>query len=288
MLFLFFTLFLLHLQLTPIHGLSGAQLAATLPNHAGSGTVLIDCGYVKYNLQYCTGALISEQIVLTSMMCTEYSSPIGSTRVIVGSYTPFETGHTYWGVARRGVGSGPTRLMNFMLIKLDRPVTITPDVMPYALPGPRDDIDTTTQFYDIFGFGSTDLMAPPEVMPNADFRVNPNYELMRIEMAQLREHPESVCEKYYKKPGPSDLKFRCIGSLTHFDWRVMEYDNGAPLVGRTDRVVYAVACAALQFIYVSSNGPYYQIPVPTYYMDVKHSVPQILDAMKYLMNDTVN
>lgn len=263
-------LFLLpHIPLTQC--IVGGAPAVQLPNNAGAGVVFIDSGIRRKNVQqFCTGALITEQLVLSTGICHHTDLQCGQSTVLAGSTTPFEDGQLYFVVRYRFVESKTKRLFALVVLQLDRPVEISAYTIPYALPGPNNELNAAEQLFDCFGFGATSLLETERFHSSRDLRI--------IELKDMPEHSVSVCRESHTQTGQSrNLKYRCFGSVTDNGHRLMYGDMGAPVVGRKDRIVYAVAVTLFQDFEDPSFD--FMQPHPYYFIDIKDAVPFILEAM---------
>lgn len=274
------TFFILLLKTSPITPMIGGK---PCPADVGTGVVLMDNGRIAANLSpYCMGALISDRFVLTNGMCCSQSSPV-HTRIMMGSSKdPFESSIIFYVDSFELIGGASTNNHKLCLIRLDRQVVFNANTLPYALPSRDNDMgdQPKDQPYDLMSFGVVDMSWSSTIFPDDDYLNLLHTELMCMGHG-FPEHQMRQCEKY--APLPDDktkLKYKCYGSELSKS-RLMPNDDGAPFVGRTNRVLYLIASTnLLQFRHDKYNWT--GINFPTYHIVVKSAVPYILEAMTRL------
>lgn len=259
------------------------------PNNIGAGVVHIDNG-PDSAWQFCTGALISEQIVLTNVRCFQQGY-VAEQRTIVtlGTKTPFEDGIFYYVIGWRKVGSATDPNYNLGLLKLDRPVQVTFFVKPYALPAGSDSWEwhQDDQFMYVYGFGASEFLSEfTDEEGLQSMRENSNYRLMRVELSHIQERPPLICGQIWgHQKNDSEHEMRCLGKGNDYNVRLMPGDNGAPMIGGTDHILYAIACTEKSRVMSGDNrsGLIYRYPVWFYHVDVKSARVRIMAAMKELV-----
>lgn len=274
---LFVTIFFILLKIYPIAPMIGGK---SCPAGVGTGVVLIDNGRVTQPLSpYCMGALISDRFVLTHGMCCSQSSMV-YTRIMMGiSKDPFESSNIFYVDSFELIGGSSTSNHKLCLIRVDRTVVFDANTMPYALPSVDNEMGLRDQPYDLMGYGLID-MSSHNIFPDDDYLNLLHNDLMCM-VPGYPQHQLRQCEKY--APLPNDktkLKYKCFGSELG-KWRLMPNEDGAPFVGRTNRVLYLIAATNLvQFKHSKYNWT--AINFPVYHIDVKSGVPYILQAMTRL------
>lgn len=209
------------------------------PGHfqeASKGVVLIDIGFGVYLPPYCAGALISSQFVLTNGRCCSHE--FHRTTIHVGSTTPFETGQFYRLAAFEHIGSASSTDFQLCLILLEREVEFNAYCTSLALPTKSNMIEDKNQQLHAFGYGAVHL-DPPTEQANLNFiftRVLSN-EMMAIEYPTLEDR---YCVNVFGTPHSGTLKLTCHGYYWDRLKRLMLDDNGAPVVGSKDNVVYTI------------------------------------------------
>lgn len=271
-------LLLLVLRFNPIHGIVGGQSA--LPG-TGSGVVLIDnCNFYARIQHYCTGALISSRFVLTNGNCCAFPTPAATT-ITIGTVTPFEEATLYYVDEFVEIGNSSWKFYQLCLIRLDREVVFNSHTMPYALPSKGNVMDSKIQFFDLFGFGASELQRNPDQhVDTDDIHKVFHHQLQRLERDTFLEHPLKECEKFYNTFEPNSLKYKCFGSESA-NIRLMPNDEGAPFVGRTDRVLYTMAVTDVtrfnhkEYDWMKSGNI-------NYHIDIAEAAPLILEGIKKL------
>lgn len=265
-----------------VYGIVGGVEGNSL--EPSKGVVLIDNGYGINLPPFCAGALISSQFVLTNGQCC--AQEFKETVIHLGSTSPFESGQFYQLAAYEHIGEAISNNYQLCVIKLEREVKFNANCFPLALPTKHNAIGDTNQILYAFGYGSIMMEAPEDPIEIAI--LNYNYkrvlsnELMALELP-LQE--ERLCLEVFQKPDNISLTLRCHGYTAEPTKRLMYDDNGAPVVGSKDNVVYTImgTYAPLKPGINTYNESY-----PLFGLDVFSARDDILGAMDRLLKGTTD
>lgn len=283
----------LALSSSRVAAIAGGFNAITLGNWQGVGVVMIDNGPWHYHqddcIQFCTGVMVDYQLVLTNSAChcPQVRKPYSTVVYMGNTFNAFEDFDTYWVVNYLEVHPGINPHYELILLKLDRPMADLKDGMFYTIPGEHDKgFNLTEQDYMVFGFGTRDWEKPIPVLDGMPWRYDVHPMLQAISVREtLHWQQLDICRKFLSDIGTKDREFICLGRRDEPTVRLTYADNGAPAVGRSDRVLYGIACAKTD----TMRKPFYkpEDSFPTYFIDVKSEQKAIIKAMimlKYRSN----
>lgn len=252
---------------------------------AGNAAVLIFNGdqwiTVDQTDHFCTGILVSELIVLTNGACYSELIPSKWTLVISGSRTPFESGMFHYVIDHKKIGTPKkhTPYYSLAILLLDHRIVIDAYTMPILLPTKDDHVGGEGQSYRVYGFGCATTEPPKDLRPGTSrlqLIYNPSPYLNVLE--NVRYQRREVCDSN-QVAITDELKVLCFGDMKNISRRLSWGDNGAPLIGSKDFVLYGIACYNQHFEW---DGDRLQA---LYYVDIKAYLGEILSAMKALMHD---
>lgn len=267
-----FTLFLGISLPRTTYGIIGGTPAQ--PLKGAKGVAFIDMGYGIVDPPHCNGAVIASRFVLTLGDCC--SDDKYRTRVHVGSTTPFESGQFYKQADYQIIGSGSSPGFQLCVILLERDVHFNENLTALALPSKSNSIDDKTQTLHAFGYGSIQIDEPTDP---ADEAIH-NYIFLRLLSSEMMaiEFPSidvKQCERFFGVPATGQLKLRCHGYLERMR-RLMLDDNGAPVVGSKDNVVYTIMATHAP---LRPGNIWTEAAFPTFGIDVYSARDEILAAM---------
>lgn len=272
-----FSSILVLLSVKSVLTISNGEPASTIRRRQAIGIAFID-NYFDINYPpFCTGALITHIFVLTTGNC-----PIEPTTVITIHSDPLTYGDFYYSVKTKSFGDEKNPDLRLQIIKLDRSVEFSQGIQPFSLP--LNDEDRFDEDVDFYGYGSIWFKKPSDVPRN---EVNPRYQREisnELNFINLPNQTMATCNDRLGHYDTGNVKLFCYGFTQRdkFDHRLMLDDNGAPMVGEKTRVVYGIA---VPYMYQMTEEQWNTEPVPTYVIDVKNLVPQILATMKELIAD---
>lgn len=275
-----FLILVLLSRFNPLFAISGGFKANTmLPV---DGVVLIDNVFGIGLPPFCTGALLSHRIVLTNGNCC-YDS-MNRTTIYAGSMRPFESGEMYRPERYELIGNAHSTHYKLCVIKVDRDIQFHHNLVPLGLPlVGKDAIYADSQLLYTMGFGSTQLdpATDPEQakVQNLIYQREMSDQMMAIELPLLAQWK---CEGYYEKVYTAPYDLVCMGFRSDRTKRLMFDDNGAPVVGVKDRIVYGIAAT---YPALKPGNNWQTTSFPHYAIDVQSATPDILRAMKTLMED---
>lgn len=263
----------------PITSIAGGFRAHYMPQ--SKGIVMIDNGFGFAYPPFCAGALISSWIVLTNGNCC--SGSMRRTSIHLGSFRPFESGQFFFVHKYEIIGQAHSSHFTLCVIRLDREVVFDKEsVAPLGIPSALDTYADDNQIYYFHGYGSTQMFEAETEEERQ--RQNPIHQremsddLMAIELPHVGNWH---CERYFGKHFVGSWKLNCFGYTTgDRSKRLMFDDNGAPFVGKSDRLVYGIAAT---YVALLEGGNWQMDVFPNYVIDVKSARLDIFRAMRVLM-----
>lgn len=240
-----------------------------------TGIVLIDNGFNLKHPPFCTGVLISNRMVLANGNCCR-SPPLNRTRIFMGSTKPFSGGQFYYVDDYRLFGVATYPIYKLCVLRLDREVEFSEYVQPIALPSKADAMVCNDK--DIayaFGYGSVHLDREDKKQ-NPIFQRVLSSELMAIFMPLLAN---TDCEKFFGRHPVGNWKLLCMGFTTDRTRRLMLDDNGAPVVGKRDRIVFAIGTT---YSVLSGRYNWDKDSFPFYFIDVASARDDISRAIRQM------
>ena len=236
-------------------GFSGIPYGPILSSHQGrQGRIVsgVSANYGEWPWQIflsappysCGGSLISEEWVITAAHCIDHSDTVEDIQISLGEYNRESGDEPYpsvmRGVQRRKIHPRYNSKLSFefteydlALLKLDRPVSFAPNIIPICLPYPAEDFGGSDGWAT--GWGDTSAFGPLREDPAVLREVN--VPLKTTEKCG-QDFEESVSEEshLFRLRATHRIKKYFLCSETHEEYRdTCQGDSGGPLaVQRSD------------------------------------------------------
>lgn len=272
-----------------VFGISGGTPASIIGSWQGVGVVLIDNGPGLGNpsecQQMCTGVMVDYRLVLTNAACyCDQARRKWKTVVYMSMHwRVFQRAFVYYVIDYLEVNPKKNPVYELILLKLDREMKNLQDGMFLNLAGNRNPLNLTVQDFHVFGFGETTWIPRPGTKSGVPWEWAVTYDMQAISVKQSY-HMQSVgeCKANLKDTGQQGRDFLCFGRKNNPSKRLMYADNGAPLIGKEDRILYGLACARTDGMLKPGFNKSHSFPI--FFNDIGAESNRIFRAIKILLN----